>query len=172
MGYYIGADALLYCLLMPKKIPIGKDLFVVIDDEDFALVSKFNWHKHSSSDSTTYYASANVKMHRLIMDAKPGDIIDHINGDPLDNRKQNLRKCTNSQNQQNTHSRGGTSRHKGVSFNKKSGMWLGVFNYEGKRYYCGLFQSEDDCACAVDQKRKEVCGEFAILNFPDRERGS
>jgi hypothetical protein len=153
---------------MAKKIPIGKDLFALVDDEDYDLVSKFSWHKHKALYGERYYASANVKMHRLVLDAKPGEIIDHINGDPLDNRKENLRICTPSQNQQNTQSRGGSSRYKGVSYHKKKNKWVGSFSANGKSYYCGAFESEDECACAVDQKRLEICGEFAVLNLPKR----
>jgi hypothetical protein len=154
---------------MAKKIPIGEDLFALVDDEDYELVSKFNWHKHKSSSYGQYYASSNVKMHRLVMDAKPGEIIDHINGDSLDNRKENLRLCTHSQNQQNTQSRGGSSRYKGVSYNKKAKKWRGGFFIHGKTYYCGSFESEDECARAVDKKRLEICGEFAVLNLPKRK---
>jgi hypothetical protein len=155
---------------MAKKIPIGKDLFALVDDEDYELVSKFNWHKHKSRSYGQYYASSNIKMHRLVMDAKPGEIIDHINGDSLDNRKENLRLCTYSQNQQNTQSRAGSSRYKGVSYIKRKNLWKGSFQYEGVHYHCGIFKSEQECALAVDRKRLEVCKEFAVLNFPDRKK--
>jgi hypothetical protein len=108
-------------------------------------------------------------MHRLIIDAPKDMFVDHINGDPLDNRQCNLRLCTNAQNQQNTGSRGGSSRHKGVSFIKKSGKWKASFLFEGRHYYCGLWDNEDDAARAVDKKRGEVCGTFASKNLYDED---
>lgn len=151
---------------MPMRVPIGRGLFAIVDDEDFELVSNYRWHPHRSRDNALYYASTNVKMHRLVTKAPLGVMVDHINGDALDNRRCNLRLCTNAQNQQNTRSRGGTSQYKGVSFIAKAQKWLGSFVYEGERYHCGLFESEQECARAVDKARQEVCGEFALLNFP------
>jgi len=96
-------------------------------------------------------------------------MVDHINGDTLDNRKCNLRLCTNSQNQQNTGSRGGTSQYKGVSFQMKRGKWLAALQYNTIRYYCGAWDSEEDAARAVDKKRSEVCGDFASKNLYDED---
>jgi len=155
--------------LMAKKVPLGGDQFAIVDDEDFELVSRHRWHVMASRDRTYVYAASKLRMHRLIIDAPPGVFVDHINGDTLDNRRCNLRLCTNAQNQQNTGSRGGSSRHKGVSFNKKSGKWLGAFLFEGRRYYCGLWDNEDDAARAVDKKRGEVCGTFASKNLYDED---
>ena len=150
---------------MAKKVPLGNGQFAIVDDEDFELVSRYRWHMLPYPKSDGGYAVTKMRMHRLIIDAPLEMFVDHINGDPLDNRRCNLRLCTNAQNQQNTGSRGGSSRHKGVSFNKKSGKWLGAFLFEGRRYYCGLWESEDDAARAVDKKRGEVCGTFASKNL-------
>lgn len=155
--------------LMAKKVPLGNGQFAIVDDEDFELVSRYKWHTMASKDKSHIYAASRLRMHRLIIDAPPDMFVDHINGDTLDNRRCNLRLCTNAQNQQNTGSRGGSSRYKGVSFNKKSGKWIGAFLFEGRRYYCGLWDSEDDCARAVDKKRGEVCGTFASKNLYDED---
>lgn len=155
--------------LMAKKVPLGNSQFAIVDDEDFELVSKYKWHFRVWHNGNGGYAVTNMRMHRLIMEAPPDMLVDHINGDPLDNRRCNLRLCTNAQNQQNTGSRGGSSRHKGVSFNKKSGKWLAGFLFEGRRYYCGLWENEDDAARAVDKKRGEVCGTFASKNLYDED---
>lgn len=147
--------------IMAKKIPVGHGQFAIVDDEDFELVSKYRWN----AKGTYGYAVTNLRMHRLIMNAPAGMFVDHINGDTLDNRRCNLRICTNAENQQNTASRGGTSRYKGVSFNKKSGKWKAAFLANGKCYYLGLWESEEDAARAVDKKRREVCGTFASKNL-------
>lgn len=150
---------------MAKKIPLGHGQFAIVDDEDYEKVSRHKWHTMANREGTHTYAVTKLRMHRLVIDAPLGYMVDHINGDTLDNRKANLRLCTNSQNQQNTASRGGTSKYKGVSFQKKSGMWVGAFQYDGKRHYCGMWDSEDDAARAVDKKRGEVCGDFASKNL-------
>lgn len=154
---------------MAKKIPIGRNQFAIVDDEDYEKVSQYNWHTMGSSKQTYFYAATKVRMHRLVMDAPPGLMVDHINGDTLDNRKSNLRLCTNSQNQQNTGSRGGTSKYKGVSFRKRSNKWIAAFRFDGKPYYCGVWDTEEDAARAVDKKRGEVCGDFASKNLWDEE---
>lgn len=154
---------------MAKKVPLPNGLFAIVDDEDFELVSKFRWYATIDGSNTITYAATKVRMHRLIIDAPPGFFVDHINGDPLDNRKSNLRLCNNSQNQQNTQSRGGSSSFKNVSYNKKNNKWLAAFRFNGKVYYCGLHKTEEEAARAVDKKRGEVCGDFAfkILWYED-----
>ena len=154
---------------MAKKIPLSNGQFAIVDDEDYELVSRYKWHTMANSNGGHQYAATKLRMHRLIMDAPPGYMVDHINGDTLDNRKSNLRLCTNSQNQQNTGSRGGSSQFKGVSFQVKRGKWIAAFQYDTIRYYCGMWDSEEDAARAVDKKRGEVCGDFASKNLWDEE---
>lgn len=148
-----------------KKIPLGRGQFAIVDDEDYELVAQFKWHTMANSNSHHVYAATKLRMHRLIVKPPPGYMVDHINGDTLDNRRCNLRICTNAQNQQNTQSRGGTSQYKGVSFQVKSGKWMAAFQFDGVRYYCGAWDTEEDAAKAVDKKRSEVCGDFASKNL-------
>lgn len=150
---------------MAKKIPLGNDQFAIIDDEDYELVSQYNWSGARSGESDHIYAVTRLRMHRLVMNAPLGMYVDHINGDTLDNRKENLRLCTNAENQQNARARGGTSQYKGVSYNKKMKKWLGAFTVLGQTYHCGYFDDEKECARAVDKKRREVCGDFASKNL-------
>lgn len=151
---------------MAKKIPLANGQFAIVDDEDFELLNQYVWHGHKSGGSEVHvYAVTRIRMHRVVMNCPKGMYVDHINGDTLDNRKCNLRICSTAENQQNGRSRKGTSKYKGVHFNKKSGKWMGHFMANGKEYYCGLFDHEDDCARAVDKKRKEVCGDFATTNL-------
>lgn len=148
-----------------KKIPLGHGQFAIVDDEDYELVTQFKWHTMANSHSHHVYAATKLRMHRLIVKPPPGYMVDHINGDTLDNRRCNLRICTNAQNQQNTGSRGGTSQYKGVSFQVKSGRWMAAFQYDGVRYYCGMWETEEDAARAVDKKRSEVAADFASKNL-------
>ncbi len=149
-------------------VELTQGLSALVDEEDIELLSRYKWHAAKGACGLIY-AVTRMRMHRLVIDAPGGYFVDHINGNPLDNRKENLRLCTNAQNQQNTGSRGGSSRFKGVSFNQRLGRWMAHFSVLGQAYYCGYWDTEEEAARAVDRRRKEVCGEFARLNFPEDE---
>lgn len=163
-----------------KQIPLSQGLFALVDDEDYEELSQYKWHadKHRS----TYYAKRNVqlyqdyrvavKMHRQIMRATYGETIDHKNGNGLDNRKDNLRIATSSQNARNRRAcAGSTSKYKGVSWHKQHGKWyVGIWHREAKRHvFIGLFEDEIQAAKAYDRKAVELFGEFAKTNFPVAE---
>ena len=96
------------------------------------------------------------------------DIVDHINQDPLDNRRQNLRLATRSQNAANLGPyANNTSGYKGVDFNR--GKWRARITQDGVRYFLGTFDTAEDAARAYDQKALELFGEFASLNFSEEK---
>jgi hypothetical protein len=107
------------------------------------------------------------KVHKLIYIYHNGEvpsnlIIDHIDGDPTNNRIENLRAVTQSQNSCNrkksTHNKSGV---KGVCRHKKSGKWIVGITYNKKKYHGGLFSSLEDAEARVKQLRKEIHGEYA-----------
>ena len=105
-----------------KKIPLSQGQFSLVDDEDFDILSKFKWY-YSKGRNTNYAIAANnrklIRMHRLIMNPKKGFVIDHINGDGLDNRRENLRICSYSHNSMNSAlKKGNKSGIKGVFWSK------------------------------------------------------
>jgi hypothetical protein len=112
-----------------------------------------------------------VKIHNFILDRDPREsklIVDHINGNVLDNRKCNLRVCTRAENSRNLRkSRNNTSGYTGVSKNKN--RWCASIAYNNRRYYIGSFVSKEEAARARDLKAIELHGEFASLNFPREE---
>jgi hypothetical protein len=122
-------------------------------------------------------------MHKLVIDARSGEMVDHINGDPLDNRKENLRIVTNQQNSWN--SRGAksfngkptSSRFKGVSRKicKYKGKprykyWVAKIGVDGTDVTLGHFKDEEEAAKAYDEAAKKYFGEYARLNFPPNQR--
>ena len=99
-------------------------------------------------------------MARLIMYAPEGMDVDHKNGDPLDNRRKNLRVCTHRQNCQGRRpNKNCLSKYKGVSWFK--GKWTAMINQK----YLGRFDNEINAAKAYDEKAKELYGEYAYINF-------
>lgn len=179
----------------PARIPVGRGLFALVDAEDAARVSALAWHTTSKLalpgvhyvQHTTRIGSGpgarkgSLALHRFIMGCTPGDgkVVDHINGQPLDNRRSNLRITDNRGNATNVtrskrQKRGG---YKGVSWNPAAGKWqasicAGEVKPNGKRrqLYLGCFVDPISAARAYDAAAREHFGEFASLNFPEVAR--
>jgi hypothetical protein len=146
------------------SIALTRGRFAVVSPED-ADLSLFDWH------CTSHGRAAKGKseyMHKLIGERMglSGEI-DHIDGNPLNNRRSNLRSCTRSQNEANAPkhtSRGDTSKYKGVC--KRGDKWIAQIKSNGKMRQIGRFSDEDEAAKAYDKAALETFGEFARLNFP------
>jgi hypothetical protein len=106
-------------------------------------------------------------LHREIMQAPKGLLVDHKNNDGLDNRRANLRLATHSQNGCNRpRKKNGSSRFKGVIFLKDRKRWSARLKKNGKHIFLGNFKNEIDAARVYDEAAKQYHGEFACLNFP------
>lgn len=103
-------------------------------------------------------------MHRLIMNTPEGMLVDHINHDCLDNRKSNLRICTHAENARNKRPVIGTSKYKGVYWDKTNKKWEAHIRKGKDVKYLGQFKCEKKAALAYNEKAKELFGEFAYLN--------
>lgn len=155
-----------------KKIPLTHGLFATVDDEDFERLTQWKWRyggQHSYAVRTQYYHDGTrgrgrtIQMHRVVMNASKGVMIDHINGDKLDNRKENLRFCNNGQNQSNSPSkRRSSSTYKGVNFHRNK--WRATITVNKKGIHLGTYDSEEKAAMAYNAKAKEMFGEFAKIN--------
>jgi len=151
-----------------KLIKLTQGKQAIVDDEDYATLIKRKWCVKISTHKKNDYAYGWVRgsrgngifMHREIMECPLGMSIDHINGNGLDNRKNNLRVCTQSQNRMNT--RVGGNNYKGLSRNKNS--WQVNIGVGGKKIYVGLFGSAADAARAYNGAAIKYHGEFAKLN--------
>lgn len=154
------------------EIPLTQGQVALIDDEDYKLVSQYKWHARWDKHTKSYYAATNVKkedggrttlkMHRLIMNAEKGKQVDHINHNTLDNRKENLRLCTNSQNQHNQGKRiNNTSGLKGISWYKRDEKWRARIELNGRAIHLGYFATKEDAYEAYCKAALELHGEFA-----------
>ena len=153
-----------------RRIPLTRGKFALVDAEDYYRLAKFNWH--AMLGRTTTYAARRasgkaIKMHRVIMDAPEGLVVDHIDHNGLNNTRTNLRLCTAAQNCRNVLlNNGSTSRYKGVCWNKNLKKWSAATRFNTKTYHLGYFEDEIDAAKAYDKRAVELHGEFACPNFP------
>lgn len=172
-----------------KLIKLTQGQFAQVDDEDYDYLNQFKWC--TQKNRNTYYAvraihmngkKCKVIMHRVILELKDSKIlVDHIDRNGLNNQRNNLRSCNNSQNQMNKRSKG-ISKYLGVSLqNYKStskntpeliyNKWHAAISPNKKRISLGLYpftpEGEILAAKAYDQAAKEHYGEFANLNFKE-----
>lgn len=107
-----------------------------------------------------------TSLHRLVVGAKPGDIVDHINGNPADNRRENLRIVTSSQSNMNKGPvKGKYSKYRGVYRETRTLKWYARVDSKILKKRLGTFGSEEEAARAYDKAVKEAHGEYARLNF-------
>lgn len=164
-----------------KRIPLSNGMFALVDDDVFAEVSKFSWH-YKASRLGGGYAFRNTprvggrhttaKLHHLVLPLTGKLMVDHINGDGLDNRRNNLRLVNASQNQANRQkSPGKTSQYKGVSWDKNRACWYAHIKTGQRMKNLGRFASEEAAALAYNDAAIKAFGEFARLNVIPLERG-
>jgi len=166
-----------------KKIPLTQEQVALVDDDDYARLSKHKWYAHWEAKTCSFYARRNgerdangkqpcITMTRVIMHAHLGQEVDHKIHNTLDNRKANLRLCTSAENHHNREKRkAGSSGRKGVYWNKRARKWRAQIRYKGQCSHLGYYTYEDDAARAYDEAAKKYFGEFARLNFPDDRKG-
>jgi len=145
--------------------------YAIVDDADYDKLKTYSWSRSGRGDVVAWDKGNNklVKMHRLIMEAPPNVEVDHINRNPLDNRRDNLRYCNSSQNKCNRlKQHNNKSGYKGVSWHKQRKKWTVRCGHHGKHHYIGLFDDKEDAARAYDAAARRLHGDFAQLNFPDQ----
>ena len=159
-----------------KLIPLTQGQFAIVDAEDFDELNKFKWcatKEHGTWYAVRFSLSINGKrhkilMHRVILGLEPGDGKegDHQNHNGLDNRLDNLRICTRSQNQHNQKpQKNCTSQYKGVTWHKRAHKWQVEITKNGKKRYLGCFMSEIEAALSYNKYAQKFYGEFARLNI-------
>lgn len=145
----------------------------MVSDQDYAVQSAFRWQRHKHGYAHRYVRrrpapGRTILMHREIIGAPLGVHVDHIDGNPSNNQRENLRLCNMTQNlanQQKMRGRKGkpcSSPYKGVSRDNRSGRWKMSCNDK----YLGTFATETEAALAYDLEAVRLWGEFARINFP------
>lgn len=133
------------------------------DIKDFNIVSDRNWYSESEYFATKINGKHH-KLHRYIMNYDGPLVVDHIDGNPANNRRNNLRICTQQQNVMNSKIRSdSTNNYRGVKY-RGNGKYQARIQKDGKRYYIGTHRSEEAAAKAYNEKALELFGEYAKLN--------
>lgn len=167
-------------LICMQEITLTQSKVAIVDDDDYEWLIQWTWYARKSSQRhpgrERWYAGRSFKsriihMHRVILDAPKGLLVDHINGNGLDNQKSNLRLATNSQNICNSRLRSdNTSGYRGVSWNSSHGKWVATAVINGKQRQLGSSDDPVECAKLYDETAYNEYGEFALLNFPNERR--
>lgn len=154
-----------------KEITLSKGLKTLVDDEDYGKLSLLKWHycpKAGVSHSTYINRRpGRLLMHRYITGAPRGFVVDHEDGDKLNNRKSNLRVCTQGDNvcNQRTQARAKSSQYKGVCWDKSKRKWVAQVKYRGKSIYLGRFDDETKAAQAYNEAATQIFGRYARPNI-------
>lgn len=160
-----------------KTIPLTKGYFTKVDDDDYERLAIYRWYADASRLSEVRAVRSinignkktrRITLSREIMNAPKELKVDHINRDTLDNRKCNLRICTQGENCRNrskmTNSK---SKYKGIGWNSTQNKWISKIVYKGKRIHLGVFVDECEAARVYNEAAKKYFGEFAYLNKID-----
>jgi len=153
---------------MCKELPLSNGQTTLIDDCDYERLSQYKWMLNTSGYVYREYREngkrKRIRMHKDILGEQDGKVIDHINLDKLDNRRDNLRFCTAEQNNQNVKPRGGSSPYKGVY--QGNGKWRTDIKKNRSTWHLGTYEQEIDASAAYNLGAIEIYGEFGRLNCP------
>lgn len=155
-----------------KKIKLfNTNKYALVDDEDFLYLNQFTWSMGKMSKTLAYPTKGNWKrgtwarMHNLLIKPPKGFILDHINRNGLDNRRNNLRVCTRSENQRNRKLQSNNkSGFRGVSWCKRGKVWRSYLKYDKKTHYLGSSRNLRVAARLWNDEARKIFGDFAVLN--------
>ena len=143
----------------------------IVSKQDYEKISKYKW-SISNDGYAVSIINRYISMHRYIMGAQEGEIVDHINGNRLDNRRENLRILTSQQNAENKKLSGKkeNTKYRGVYFVKKDNKYNAKIYLNGTRYYFGMFNTDIEAAKTIDKFLVHNKLDHISLNFSDKKQ--
>lgn len=153
-----------------KKIKLSNGGISTVDDSDYSIVSKYNWHllKVGRKEYAAMWVGTKIiLMHRFILGVEDNKtLVDHKDHNGLNNQQYNIRSCNRSQNGANRRSSiNSTSKYLGVSWSKNKNKWQAQITINGKCKNLGRSHNEVEAAKRYDEAAIKYHGEFANLNF-------
>ena len=160
-----------------KEIYLTRGKIAFVDEDDFRRANQFSWQaqkiqngwivKRGIWDATTRN-NRSQSLASFLLNLPTGIRADHIDGNPFNNSRKNLRVCTKTENDRafRRKAAGKSSRFRGVCWRSRQSRWTAQIESAGVYIHIGSFQKEEDAAHAYDAKAKELFGEFSHLNFP------
>lgn len=146
--------------------PKGEGLAILVDDEDYELLSRFKWYAKTDK-SGEIYAQTWISPSRLLV---PAPVVDHVNGNTLDNTRGNLREATYRQNSMNRGMRSDCKTgYKGVILVSSRRQYRARIQVGDKRIHSGYYPTAIEAARAYDAMARKYFGEWARLNFPEEQ---
>lgn len=144
------------------EIQLTQGQITIIDAQDWDLVKNYRWCLSSKRHLKYAITPQNIKMHRLILTVPMGKFVDHIDHNPLNNRRNNLRECTNAENNRNSRIRNdNTSGFKGVYYDKTKQRFRAIIKINDKQIHVGYFRTPEEASKSYKQAAIKYHGEFA-----------
>jgi hypothetical protein len=152
------------------KFTLNDGSEVLVDNDIIPKIKEYKWYRGVNGRAYRTYRkngkNHNMWLHRFVLGIEEqGVLVDHINGDPSDNRRCNLRPCTSQENSRNMKKTRGSSRYKGVCWDNTYEKWMASICVDGKGITIGRFNDEKEAAVAYNEKALELFGDFARLNI-------
>lgn len=153
-----------------KQLQLTQGKVVMLDDEDFALVSKYSWcvSRKAYNNYAVVRREGNkiIYLHRLLMNTPQDQVVDHIDGNDLNCQRSNMRNCTRAQNAQNQKTRAG---YKGVSWDSINKKYKSYIKVKGRQLFLGRFVKASDAAKVYNDAALYHFKAFASLNVLEEE---
>lgn len=173
-----------------RRIKLTKGKYALVSPEDYGRIGRYDWVVYEKENQHCYaarLADVIVPMHREVMmdslfdsvqqespqaaQSKAGKVVHHIDGEGLNNTRENLQIVTAAENHRYYRKRkmSTSSKYKGVSLEKGTGKWRARIIYEGQYEHLGYFETEEEAGRAYDMAIKKYHGEYAVLNFEAKD---
>ena len=153
-----------------KILKLSQNKITLVDDEDYQILNQWKWFYSSRGYAVRHIFKDEKRtllyLHRFIINTPDGQQTDHINGNKLDNRRSNLRICTQTENNRNRKiGKNSSTGFKGVSWDKKIKRFVAYTKLNKKPIFLGTYFTAEDAARAYDRFAKEHFGEYARFNL-------